>query len=430
LARAADVLESEDDIEDVFLSAIAIISSNKEYFSLTHCINSSTHKQQAWSQDTMLSRRHIASEVAFLQQCLPVALELTKVHGWTYPKAITKLHRASWHMGVSPTKFAQSGFSWIPQANWPEFVSFEEAAAFQKQHISPEDMIKQGDKAALKMHLEFFGVNTPPITALIARTKGSDVINVPIITHETECRAHILKWLSKTSELLIKPCYGTRGQDVWAISNGQCLDGEGAVVSLDVLIEALFRDKSPSAQYGYLAQPLLRAHDVFRRINGSDRLCTARLYTISAQDRVSVFGSEMKFPRGGRLTDNWRDGRRGNLVGPVCMADGRIEAPWSGVSPKLRYGLERLTHHPDTGIAFDSINIPFWSEILEVGAKVAKSFPNTAMLGLDIAVTNEGVFVIDANNQTSTEWLGGNRGMRPYLADFYPDVFGRAMRRA
>jgi hypothetical protein len=378
----------------------------------------------------MLARQFIASQWVFAQQCLPVAYELTKVHGWNYWQALTKLHRASRNIGVSPNKFAQSGFSWVPESHWPEFVSFEEAAAFQKQHISAEDILVQGDKATLKRHLNNIGVPTPPIMALIGRTKLYDLPNVPLLISKVDVRTQILNWLEDASNLLIKPSYGTRGQDVWAISNGHCLDGEGTRVSPEALIEALCQDTSVSSSYGYLAQPLLRAHDVFRQINTSDRLCTARLYTIAAKGRASVFGAEMKFPRGGRLTDNWRDGRRGNLVGPVCMATGCVEAPWSGVSPILRYGLERLTHHPDSGIAFNRIHIPFWSEILEAGAQVAKSFPNTAMLGLDIAVTNEGFFVIDANNQTSTEWLGGNRGMRPYLAEFYPDVFGRAPKRA
>jgi hypothetical protein len=378
----------------------------------------------------MLTRQQISSQWIFVQQCLPVAHEMTKVHGWSYARALAKLHRANRKIGVSPNKFAQSGFSWIPELNWPEFVSFEEAAAFQNQHISADDIVVQGDKAALKMHLDKIGVPTPPIAALIGRTKGCDVPNVAILNRESDVRAQLLKWCHDAADLLIKPCYGTRGQDVWAISSGHCLNGEGGVVSVDALIEALCRDESAPTDYGYLAQPLLRAHNVFRQINISDRLCTARLYTIAAKGRVSVFGAEMKFPRGGRLTDNWRDGRRGNLVGPVCMENGGVEAPWSGVGPNLRYGLERITHHPDSGIAFDSIHIPYWRGILDTGAQVAKSFPHTAMLGLDIAVTNDGFFVIDANNQTSTEWLGGNRGMRPYLAEFYPDVFGRARKRA
>jgi hypothetical protein len=371
----------------------------------------------------MSFRQTVRSELTYLQQCLPVARELVRLHKWPLWATLVKLHRASIRLNLSPADFSFNGFDWVPESHWPEYVSYDEAIAFQLRHLKREDIARQGDKAALKLHLDAHGINTPPLIALIGRTKGCDIPNIAHIANENVCRDQVHSWQKENSELLIKPCYGTRGQNVWAISDGKCLDGEGNAVNADILSRSLFLNETPRENYGYLVQPLLRAHDVFQTLNASDRLCTIRLYTVAGGGNVSVFGAEMKMPRAGRLTDNWRDGRQGNLIGPVRMEDGCLEAPWSGTTQNLRFGYDRLTHHPDTKIAFDSVKIPRWAEVLKMGAQVAGSFPETAMLGLDIALTNDSCFTIDVNNQISTQWLGDNHGMRPYLAKFYPEDF-------
>jgi Sugar-transfer associated ATP-grasp len=134
--------------------------------------------------------------------------------------------------------------------------------------------------------------------------------------------------------------------------------------------------------------------------------------------------AELKMPRLGNITDNILDGKRGNIVCPVVMESGQTEAAWAIVDPKLRYCQQRLSHHPETNNCFTDFVIPHWAEAIDLAKRTAKIYPASPMLGLDIAITKDGCAVLDVNNQTSTPWVAGDHGMRPYLADFFPDVFG------
>jgi hypothetical protein len=64
---------------------------------------------------------------------------------------------------------------------------------------------------------------------------------------------------------------------------------------------------------------------------------------------------------------------------------------------KGEHSLLELKYHPDTKAEFRSITVPFWKEILALVARGAKVFSELKTLGWDIAITDQGLYIIEAN---------------------------------
>lgn len=125
-------------------------------------------------------------------------------------------------------------------------------------------------------------------------------------------------------------------------------------------------------------------------------LGTIRIVTLLRQDRATdiiyAFG---KAPRRGNLIDNFHHGRTGNLMMAIDIESGLCDDAWAANSHGP--GLVRCERHPDTGVAFRSVRIPRWPEVLDVCRRAAQAFSELKTVGWDVAVTPEGVTIIEAN---------------------------------
>jgi hypothetical protein len=372
----------------------------------------------------MWLRSIIRTEMNFWWQCLPVAQEMAQLHGWSFVQSLAKLQRGKRIAGKLPIEFSGYGFDWVAEAHWPEFMGFGELSPFQRAGLQIQDRINQSDKACMATFLAQSHIATPPLQALIMRDIAEPTLDVIRLNTQADVWAQLKNWCEIGTNILLKPCFGTHGSGVWAIKNGLILNEHGASTSLESAFGAIAAAAQKGDGYGYLAQALLSAHPTLQQLNGIDTLCTLRLYTLNNGTNIAVPFAELKMPRLGNITDNILDGKRGNIVCPVVMDSGQTEAAWAIVDPKLRYCQQRLSHHPETNARFTDFVVPHWAEAIDLAKRTAKIYPVSPMLGLDIAITKDGCAVLDVNNQTSTPWIAGDHGTRPYLADFFPDVFG------
>lgn len=61
----------------------------------------------------------------------------------------------------------------------------------------------------------------------------------------------------------------------------------------------------------------------------------------------------------------------------------------------LRKG--RFERHPDSGAAIEGLEIPYWTEVMEVALRGQLTLSGLTSIGWDIAVTNDGVSIVEAN---------------------------------
>ena len=96
-------------------------------------------------------------------------------------------------------------------------------------------------------------------------------------------------------------------------------------------------------------------------------------------------------------------GRNGNLVDNVSQ--GGISATIDPETGKIRDGLLitsgkelYISDHPDTGVRFTGLEIPYWQRVIDLCREAAKATPLQRFVGWDIAVGKSGPVIIEGNS--------------------------------
>ena len=58
---------------------------------------------------------------------------------------------------------------------------------------------------------------------------------------------------------------------------------------------------------------------------------------------------------------------------------------------------EVYQQHPDTGVVFKGYQIPRWQELIKIASMAAQKFPQHNYISWDLALTNSGWIMIEAN---------------------------------
>lgn len=123
------------------------------------------------------------------------------------------------------------------------------------------------------------------------------------------------------------------------------------------------------------------------------KLTTLRVITLINNGNVKVFRVIWKLPLGQNMNDNFSQGKTGNLAGMVNRDTGEVERVVYGISLDQK----QIQKHPETGEKIVGFLIPFYDDVKNIVIKSAKSIPNLKVLHWDIAITNRGPIMLEAN---------------------------------
>ena len=179
--------------------------------------------------------------------------------------------------------------------------------------------------------------------------------------------------------------------------------GKGAF-SLEIKSRSIKINKKPSDINGlremmgegaFIVQERLENHGDIDAVYPNS-LNTIKLITFLNDDgTVDFFDSVMRFGAGGNNIDNASQG--GVFVG--IEEDGTLQEVGFH-EPGIRKQLVVNGVHPDTGVRFAGMKIPYWNEILQTSKEFHKFFYGIPSIGWDIAVTPNG-FVF---TETGEDW--------------------------
>lgn len=139
-----------------------------------------------------------------------------------------------------------------------------------------------------------------------------------------------------------------------------------------------------------VVQPVLRNHPIIDSLNGS-ALNTVRVATLVEDGRCTVIAACLRVAQGNAVVDNWS---RGGIAVGVDLTTGALDR--TGVT-NAKYGRRVHEMHPDTGVRFSSVTLPWWRETLELAERAALGLQPHVTLGLDIAITPHGPVFVEAN---------------------------------
>jgi hypothetical protein len=136
-----------------------------------------------------------------------------------------------------------------------------------------------------------------------------------------------------------------------------------------------------------IAQEFVTQHPVLEAVSPS--VNTVRTESLLTRDGdVLVLGTFIRFGRAGGFVDN---AKAGGLIAGVDLETGRV------FDTARDSKSQRYASHPDSGIIFGDLTVPFWDEILGLTVEIQESFPFYKLLGPDIAVTPAGPVIVEIN---------------------------------
>jgi len=217
---------------------------------------------------------------------------------------------------------------------------------------------------------------------------------------------------------VVKPVDGAHGWgvSVFDLEKGKFRNLEGQSVDIDLFYRQMMGSNYKSA--GYLIQEFVRPHPKLRSIMPGPGLGTFRIVTFLVGHRsVDIPFALVKIPVGNTGTDNFDTGYSGNWVCPVDVHTGCLgNAVGKSASVPVFSEIEKRL---DTGATFRGMIVPLWEEVKSTVVKSALVFSDLRTIGWDVAVTEGGVCIIEAN------WAWGeniievahNRGLKNELIE-------------
>lgn len=186
---------------------------------------------------------------------------------------------------------------------------------------------------------------------------------------------------SELKELIIKPILGHAGRGiVLAIKKS-----DGIVIKTKdmewSLAEYEFKDKS-------IIQEVVIQDEGIAEISNTS-LNTIRLVSLlTISQEVIILSSSMRFGVGSAFVDNWSAG--GIAVGVNHS---------NGVLMETAYDKHggQYYEHPESKVVFNNYKIPYWDDVLEIARKVQGACPFYKLVGVDIAISENGPVLIEIN---------------------------------
>jgi len=170
--------------------------------------------------------------------------------------------------------------------------------------------------------------------------------------------------------------------------------------------------------YGiWLVQRKISSHKALKMINES-ALNTTRIVTIRDKNGPVYLTGFQAFARDGAVTDS---GSGGSIYVGLDVENDCLK----------EYGLYNigdpvctfLTTHPDSGITFKNYKIPFIKEAIKLCIKSHNLLYNNFIIGWDIAITDEGPVIVEANEKPGMKVVQSlDGGCREKILNCYKNI--------
>lgn len=249
-----------------------------------------------------------------------------------------------------------------------DFVPFGMISKEQSVRTNKAESTILNDKILFAQHLAGLGIPTPSV--LFYQMNGRLFRQDGTETDEKACG--IL--LDEHGKCFCKPIFGHFGQGTFAVRAGSMEDQHAVFSRTD----------------DYLVQPFLNQHPDVAKYHRASVNCV-RIASWQEGGKVEFLATAFKMGSGGYHEDHVMNGGLAVRVDPATGALFKA----ARFSPKFKVG--PIHEHPDSGIRFEGQVLPLWKETLDVVTAAARAFPNTAAIGWDVAVTQDGPVVIEGN---------------------------------
>jgi len=207
----------------------------------------------------------------------------------------------------------------------------------------------------------------------------------------------LIDWLSRRSNIIAKPNYGTTGKGI------EKIDVTKWEKKADLIKYLL--DKNL-----YLIEDCVQQHESMNQINPSS-VNTIRIVTVQNHGKVDIISAIIRIGVNNHV-DNFA---AGGIAAPIDIETGIVYKPATNKIRSTEY-----VRHPITNKQILNFKIPYWKEIINMINEVAWLVPEVKTVGWDVAITESGPIIIEGNDNWDKDvfQLPYNEG-RQYILDKY-----------
>lgn len=317
------------------------------------------------------------------------------------PFGIYSVLKARLGFGIGPLRHSLYRLFDKPEASWAGYIDENEANKALIRLSPQDDHIALRDKLAFTVRCQRSGLAAAPILFRLDREQDSDADDlIPNVRAAEQLRSALQQ---APDTLFVKLIDGAHGADAFRASR---IDHElwrfgTAQGNADDFFGYLDRTLGQNAR-GWLFQPLVQPHPQLAEIMAPGALGTLRIVSyLDHADRAHLALPTLRIPAGKNVADNFSLGASGNLISAVDPNTGQLApAAFSATShwPQIR----RTDVHPDTGGRISGFTLPFWAETCALVRRAQLVIENPPTIGWDIAITESGPLIIEANSAYST----------------------------
>jgi len=281
----------------------------------------------------------------------------------------------------------------VPKEQWNDYLLDKKGRTILKQINPPTDRELVNDKFAFYRHCIASDLAVIPTLCVIDKNAiNPDKADV-VVNSKKEWEKKLQDTDDKLFIKLIDGTYGIDAFSTYRINQQWHYCGEiGTAADLyEFTIQRL------GARRGWVVQPLIRAHGEFDQITSSNALCTIRAVTRLVDGITQVLYAVLRIPVGDNITDNFSHGTSGNIIAPIDLKTGKLGICRGSVS-RVWPNIVEVEMHPDTGNPILGFKVPLWDDVLSLLDHAQRSFQALKTLGWDIAVTDKGPIIVEANS--------------------------------
>lgn len=268
------------------------------------------------------------------------------------------------------------------------------------QYLNPPvfDILAR-DKELFHIYCRAIGIPTPKVLATTGCTRA------PALAPNLSTFSAIRKFFEDTqpTDIFVKPADGHFGEG--ALSLGGILNSDQYVwrrlptnepITLNEIVGHFGSGDSPDR---FLIQERLQPHAAMDAI--VPNVCpTARILTLSSEDKPILVGAALRLGNGTSPTDNLTGG--GIAVG-IDLRNGQLQfgTHYEGNKPI------KTASHPILRTTFSGETMPYWSEICTLVEKSAAQLPFFKLIAWDVAITPDAPTIIEINTHPGVRAIQG-----------------------
>ncbi|WP_209426801.1 sugar-transfer associated ATP-grasp domain-containing protein [Pararhodobacter sp. SW119] len=140
-----------------------------------------------------------------------------------------------------------------------------------------------------------------------------------------------------------------------------------------------------------IVQPRIRQHPLLHRLSPHS-VNTVRIDTLRVGKAWINSAAVLKAGVGDSIVDN---GSAGGVFVGIDLESGTLQAIGR---QKTKFSTAVYERHPDTGVVFEDFVVPHWALLRETVTRAAEVMLPLQTLGWDVAITEDGVLLLEANH--------------------------------